>query len=577
MIDLLREWWDWFLFDTLLWTGALIALVMLLRRPVSRHFGAGAAYALWFLPLARLVVPPFTLPSWMRPLSQTARQAETAIVTQSDTFMMPVADSLAGAPATLPSTPPIDFLTPLLLLWLGGALVMLVRRFWLYFALRRDLLENARPVGEVGNIRLIETPAISGPMAFGVLDRVIALPAGFMASRERHQRDLAIEHELAHHRGGDLVVNMLVQPLFAIHWFNPLGYLGWHALRRDQEAYCDARVVAVLPRTERAAYARIIADFARLPALTPRPALAAPMACPVLGDKSIIHRLRSLSMSDISPRRRLTARATIVSAFLAVPLTASYCFAEGPPDSLIASAQAAETEADEWNEAGVRQAEEELAEAETEIEREFDRAQQEFTDAESELDEAQVEIAEIRREVERGDESVLAKRKIRYNGKTWAEMDEAERAEFHKEMRRLEKRFGEDGDVRRQMRQLSRDFAKDGAKRKEVRQALAEARKAQAVAMAAAPHAAEVRARALAVAPRVVTGCKDQYAPVTTETDRDGRTVMYVCETAGDKIALRAIRQARTALASSTSITADDRAEALRELDEEIAELERND
>ena len=60
MIDILQQAWDLFLFDTLLWTGALIALVMVLRRPVARHFGAGAAYALWFLPLARLIVPPFT-------------------------------------------------------------------------------------------------------------------------------------------------------------------------------------------------------------------------------------------------------------------------------------------------------------------------------------------------------------------------------------------------------------------------------------------------------------------------------------------------------------------------------------
>ena len=34
MTDLLREYWDWFLLDTLLWTGGLIALVLLLRRQV---------------------------------------------------------------------------------------------------------------------------------------------------------------------------------------------------------------------------------------------------------------------------------------------------------------------------------------------------------------------------------------------------------------------------------------------------------------------------------------------------------------------------------------------------------------
>ena len=56
-----------------------IALVLLLRRPVARHFGAAAAYALWFLPLARLILPPVTLPGWMRPaLSDTAPVADTA-------------------------------------------------------------------------------------------------------------------------------------------------------------------------------------------------------------------------------------------------------------------------------------------------------------------------------------------------------------------------------------------------------------------------------------------------------------------------------------------------------------------
>ena len=66
MTELLRQYWHWFLFDTLVWTGALIVLALLLRRPVARHLGAGAAYALWFLPLARLLFPPVTLPSWMR-------------------------------------------------------------------------------------------------------------------------------------------------------------------------------------------------------------------------------------------------------------------------------------------------------------------------------------------------------------------------------------------------------------------------------------------------------------------------------------------------------------------------------
>lgn len=433
---------------------------------------------------------------------------------------------------------------------------MLVRRFWLYFELRRELLLDARPVGEVGSIRLIETPAISGPMAFGVIDRVVALPDGFMASRERCRRDLAIEHELAHHRGGDLLVNMAVQPLFAIHWFNPLGWVGWHALRRDQEAYCDARVVAARPREERAAYAGVIADFARRPAIAPRPALAAPMACPVLGDKSIIHRLRSLSMSDISPRRRLAGRVAITSAFLAVPLTASIVYAEGAPRVLAAAAQAAEVE--EWTASEVRQ---QQAEPEVDVERQFDQAERDLADAERGLDKAEREIIEIEREIEAGKDRKKVKRKIRYKGKDWSEMSEADRAKLREEMAGLRQKFGENSELREEMRELRRELGENGEMRRDIRLALAEAQ-------AGATHAS-------AMAPQVVVACKDEYSPVTSETDGQGRTTLFVCETAGDKIALRAIKQARARIASERSLSAEERAEALRSLDEEIAEMER--
>ena len=42
MTELIKAGWDGFLFDTLMWTGALIALVV---AAPARHFGAGAAYA----------------------------------------------------------------------------------------------------------------------------------------------------------------------------------------------------------------------------------------------------------------------------------------------------------------------------------------------------------------------------------------------------------------------------------------------------------------------------------------------------------------------------------------------------
>ncbi|RIV87212.1 antirepressor regulating drug resistance protein, partial [Aurantiacibacter xanthus] len=277
------------LVDTFFWTGALILAVLLLRRPVARTFGAGIAYSLWGLVLLRFLLPPLVLPASMAPVEEVQAVAVQA----------PVAEYVSAAPATELS---FAWVEPLMLaLWLGGAALFLTMRVRTYRRMRAQLLAEARPVGEAGRVRLVETPEASAPVAFGVFDKVVALSPNFMAHYDRDARDLAIAHELAHHRGRDLLANMAAQGVLALHWFNPLAWLGWRAMRSDQEAACDARVMAGRTRGERAAYAQVIAGFARGQDF----ALAAPMACPMLGDKSIVHRLKSLTRGDCGQSRRL--------------------------------------------------------------------------------------------------------------------------------------------------------------------------------------------------------------------------------------------------------------------------------
>lgn len=301
------------LIDTALYTGVLIALVLVLRGPVARRFGPGLAYALWVLPLLRLVLPPIVLPGEPSPAT--------------DSFSGVVVE-LAPAATTPPAPAWIEPALVIQAVWLAGALVFLAWRVWLYREMRRTLLADARPVGEASKVRLIETPALAAPVAFGIFDKVVALPMGFMNRADRAGRDLAIAHELEHHAGHDLAANLAMQPLLALHWCNPLAWLGWRAMRHDQEAACDARVLAGRDSATRAAYAGLIASFAH----SPRLALAAPMACPmvsgrVLGDKSIIHRLRSLTMTEPTSQNRLIGRLLLGAAALALPLTASITYA----------------------------------------------------------------------------------------------------------------------------------------------------------------------------------------------------------------------------------------------------------
>ena len=548
-----------FLVDTLLWTGALLTLVLLIRRPVAALFGPKAAYALWALPMVRLLLPPLVLPASMAPATEPMAEAALAAadrlaLNEHRIAMASHSRSIAAAqtesaPSLLDALAAFDWTSILLPIWLAGAAVFLVRRYALYFAMRALLLEAAWPVGEAGKVRLVETPATDIPVAFGVLDKVVALPPGFMADRDRAARDLALAHELAHHRGHDLVCNMLVQPLFALHWFTPLAALGWRALRRDQEAACDARVIACQPRGSRAAYAAVIARYATQPRDRTRLALAAPMACPVLGDRSIVQRLKSLAMTDISARRQRAGRLLIGAGALALPLTGSISYAQDaaagpsvPPAAPMPPAAAA---------APLPPAAPEPPEAPRVTVKEDGKRR----------------IVRIERIIENGAHAEdghkrVERRVYRKNGRP---MTEQERAEFEADMGRLRQELGEHGKLRRE---LERELGEHSEFQKEMRETFGETGEFQRglrVAIAEAQAGARAGAEAAARAPKVTMKCRlGQREVAETVVVADGKQRIFVCNalaTAG------AIALARAEIASTRELTEKQRAQALRSLD----------
>jgi beta-lactamase regulating signal transducer with metallopeptidase domain len=511
---------DW-LVHTLVWTGALIALVLFLRRPVARHFGAPAAYALWLLPFLRLLIPPVELPAWLAPTPDVTGTpaGETmvhSLIITGDPVMLP---------AEVSAPPAIDWLAVLVAVWLIGAAAFLIRRFALYFRMRSEMLADAVPVGSAGRVRLVETPAAPSPVAFGVIDRVVALPPGFMAWHDRTARDLALAHELAHHRGNDLLANFAAQPLFALHWFNPLGWYGWNAMRRDQEAACDARVVARCASELRGTYATVIAGFAA----GPNVALAAPMACPVLGDKSIIHRLRSLTMNDITPRRRMAGRVLLASGILALPLTASISYAESlqdPPSAPLPPEAPAAPDVPWSPEAPEAPEPPEFVE-EIDLPPTADG-------------EPRRKVVIVRREAGApaadGEERKVERRThvIRHDGK---EMTEEERARFRAEMR--EKMAG-------------------------LRAELDAAHEARRVAMVEMRKGFEH-----------VTGYDencDADRPSAVSEMRDGRTVTVLCRKRIQADALSGIKEARASIAADADMDPSIKAQVLQALDQQIAQ-----
>ncbi len=301
--------------DTLLAVSALLLLVLLIRAPVARYFGAGAAYLLWVLPAARLLMPSLT------------REVAAPVFKAGDPALTVFADS-GTAIATAPAG--IDWTLIALSLWLGGAALLFIVQMFRYAAMREELLSDATQIDRIGTVSIIQTDRVGGPLAFGLISRYVAVPRDFTRTFSPRERELALAHELAHHRGGDLFANMAGFIVLCVLWFNPLAWIAWNAFRFDQEAACDARVIAGADALTRQTYGRALARTAT----TGLPALAMALNSPA----TIIQRLRRLMMNETSTRRRMTGKlAILAAAVIALPLTATivpvYAEAEPAPAS----------------------------------------------------------------------------------------------------------------------------------------------------------------------------------------------------------------------------------------------------
>ncbi|WP_066719268.1 M56 family metallopeptidase [Sphingomonas pituitosa] len=328
-------WW----IETLLASTLLMLLALSLRGPVRRAFGPQLAYALWVLPAARMLLPPlpgqWQLSQWLAPLTRKAAEAPAVAMgvlnpeklpTSVDQGVVLTVDLSAGGhhlPAALVAPTPVaeglNVTLLLLALWGAGALLFLAYHLVAHRRFCRHLLSRARVDRTVaeGRVRVIETDAAHGPLAFGIFRKYVAFPRDFSERYDEVERDLALAHELGHHLRGDLIANWAALIVLALHWFNPVAWRAFRAFRADQEMACDALVLAGRAQALRHAYGRAIVKSAHGGAVS--------AACHLHTINDVKGRLRMLSIHrKLSPIRIGAGLAGITTVSLAaLALTAS--------------------------------------------------------------------------------------------------------------------------------------------------------------------------------------------------------------------------------------------------------------
>ncbi len=347
--------------ETLMAVSVLILVVLMLRRPVSRQFGAGVVYMLWAIPVVRFFLPPLPTPvsllqielGTLLPAAEPAATAATPTLTDTAnlTFNGPVAlhpalpptpvtDSAALAGASWTDDLMAIALIALVVAWVAGTVFLIARNLMAHRTFMQTVDRESMPVSapmerlatqiaaETGlrrPPRIVASLISRGPFVTGLFRPVVVMPAWFEDDYTPMEARAALAHELMHVRRGDLWALQVSELFVAAMWFNPLAYIARNAFRTDQEAACDADVLARC-QTSPHAYGSTLVKAARLH--LPEPALAA-------GRLPLTHalkeRLTRMTYPAPSSRRRMIGfGAALVFGVSTLAITASVAAAAEP-------------------------------------------------------------------------------------------------------------------------------------------------------------------------------------------------------------------------------------------------------
>lgn len=279
------------LVETTLASSAAMAIVLLLRHPVRRAFGSGAAYALWALVPAMLVA--VLVPAAIVPVAPARVLADPVMA-----MAAPMLDAGTASGHTVAWMP---------WLWSLGALATLSVLAWRqrrYVAGLGPLRQ--RPDGHFQSLATRGLPAVLG------LRARIVLPGDFEQRYSPIERELVLAHEHEHLRRGDLPACALAVALRALFWFNPLVHAAAGRFRHDQELACDASVLQRYPdRRRQYGDAMLKTELADQPL---------PLGCHWFGSHPLKERLAMLTRPTLSIRRR--AGGLFLVALLGLATTA---------------------------------------------------------------------------------------------------------------------------------------------------------------------------------------------------------------------------------------------------------------
>ena len=297
-IELLVALWEGFIASS---AGCVV--VLMLRRPWARLFGAASTPLLWAL------VPLSLLAVWL-PAPSLAVQEGWGVLPSIE------ATTLASTPEVEVTTTSRFDLALLLAPWAAGSALAT-----LYFVLlQRRFRRRLGRLRELPDGTLLAERTDVGPAVLGALRPRIVLPADFHTRYSPDEQALILAHERSHQRRGDVLANAIATGLRATYWFNPLLHYAANRLRHDHELASDAEVVQHYPHARRRYADTLLNVQLAVPGL--------PVGCLWQSSHPLKERLLMLSTYRSTPRRRTLGTALALGLSLSA---AALAWASQPP------------------------------------------------------------------------------------------------------------------------------------------------------------------------------------------------------------------------------------------------------
>ncbi|NTU18734.1 M56 family metallopeptidase [Brevibacillus sp. HB1.2] len=302
-MDILGSIFLWMCYASL--GASLVAILLVaIKKGVSQAISWRMHHLLWFIVLARLMIPvlpesSFSLFTWVfwasnsmsaaQPLSFSA-EPQLMPNTQLPVVISEVSHELKdneknqiqteaakdeGMNAV--SSHPI-YIQVLTVVWLVGVVFLLARLFaYLYkihnkerFLMRVtdervfSIMDDCRKkFGVKRKIHVYTGTLAKGPLISNLFSPWVYCPRDVYQSLSDAELYHVFSHELAHHKRKDLLWSFLGSLALAIHWMNPLVWLWIRKMKADMELACDEYVLEVLGEKEAISYGMTLLSFAR--------------------------------------------------------------------------------------------------------------------------------------------------------------------------------------------------------------------------------------------------------------------------------------------------------------------------